>query len=418
MTTWNSCSIKRHISEILIILFVSMILLNLSCKKEPEPDPVLNDYLVSYEKVNNYSASFIKILLNTMNTVYPGIDSLIEDVAYGIDLYVIKYNTEYKGNPIVASGLVTIPVAQESFPILSFQNGTNTFKLNAPTVNPSEPMYTLLEMMASHGYIVVMADYLGFGETNSMLHPYYDKTSTNKVVMDLILATQELIKDKDIKAEFNNKHFLMGYSQGGWATLAALKEAEANYKGKIDVVAASCGAGAYDLTAMSDYVLAQEIYPGPLYLPYFIYSRITSGEIAQPLTKFFKEPFAARIPELFNGNYTNSEVDEQLTDTISYLITDELRLNLDTAPDFASLRAAMVTNSVPAWDPAALIRFVHGTSDLNVPPVQSEIIYNQFVSLGVDISRVSLIPMPGASHSSGLMPWGISSVLWFDSLKD
>lgn len=418
MTTSKSFIFSQILSKVLFLLFILMIVFNLNCKKEPDPDPVANEYLVSYEKINNYSASFIKILLNTMNTVYPGVDSLINGVNYGIELYIIKYKTEYKGNPLIASGLVTIPVSSESFPILSFQNGTNTFKLNAPTVNPSEPMYTLLEMMASHGYIVTMADYLGFGETSSMLHPYYDKTSTNRVVMDLILATQELVKDKDITAECNNKHFLMGYSQGGWATLAALREAEDNYKGKINVVAASCGAGAYDLTAMSNYVLEQEIYPGPLYLPYFIYPRITSGEIAQPLSKFFKEPFATRIPELFNGNYTNSEVDEQLTDTISSLVTDLLRLNLDTDPDFASLRTAMITNSIQAWDPVARIRFVHGTTDLNVPPVQSEIIYNQFVSLGADISRITLLPMPGASHSSGLMPWGISTITWFDSLRD
>jgi len=388
-----------------------------SCKKTEEPAPVSNDYLISFNKVNNYSATFIKILLASMNNVYPGTDSLIDDVTYGVNLYSITYNTHFKGVSDTASGLVCIPVSSNQFPILSFQNGTNTYKLNAPSVNPSDPLYTLMEMMASHGYVVVIPDYLGFGAAANMLHPYYDKVSTTDAVSDMILAAHELLNDNSVKAKSNGKHFLIGYSQGGWATLAELKKCEDTYKGKIDVVATSCGAGAYDIPAMSDYVMAQQTYPGPLYLPYFIYSKITAGDITQPLTTYFKEPYASTIPELFNGNYTNTEVDDHLTDTIANLVTDELRLNLNTSAEFASLRTAMTTNSIQAWSTSSLLRFYHGTADQNVPPVQSNIIYNQFITLGLNTSQVSLIPIPGATHDTGLIPWGLSTIMWFDSLK-
>ncbi len=406
---------KWFLGSIYLILF-SIVIVYSGCQKEETP-PAETVYLVDFEKVNNYSAPFIRVLLGSMNAVYPGIDTLVSDVEYGVDLYKITYKTKYKGVEVVASGLVSLPASGESFPILSFQNGTNTFKLNAPSINPSDPLYTLLELMASHGYVVCIPDYLGFGSNSDLLHPYYDKVSSNQVVMDMILATQELVKDKSVKAESNGKHFLMGYSQGGWATLAALKEAEVNYTDKMTVTAASCGAGAYDIKEMSEYVLAREIYPGPLYLPYFIYSRIESGELTQPLSAFFKEPFNTRIPEIFNGNYTNSEVNEQLTDTIASLVTDALRLELATSSEFASLRASMTNNSLQAWNPVSTIRFYHGTADKNVPPEQSDIIYNQFVDLGVSPSKVTLIPIPAATHDSGLIPWGISTILWFDELK-
>lgn len=405
-------------SKLIALVLLFSILAVSSCKKEEEDPPVETKYLVEFEKVNNYSASFIKILLGSMDMVYPGIDTLVKDVEYGIDLYSITYKTKYKGAEIIASGLVSLPASDKSFPMVSFQNGTNTFKLNAPTINPSDPLYTLLEMMASHGYVVCIPDYIGFGSTGNILHPYYDKASTNQAVMDMLLAAGELLKDKSVKAESNGKSFFMGYSQGGWATLAALKEAEQNFSTQLDVVAASCGAGAYDLTAMSEHVLNLEYFPGPLYLPYFIYSRIQSGEFSQPLSLFFKEPYAGRIPELFNGNYTNGEVNEQLTDTIASLVTDALRTEWSTSPDFASLRSSMTNNSLQAWNPKATIRFYHGTADRNVPPVQSDIIFNQFMDLGVSTSKVSLIPMPEATHESGLMPWGISTILWFDTLKE
>ncbi|NVO21580.1 MAG: prolyl oligopeptidase family serine peptidase [Bacteroidetes bacterium] len=401
-----------------LVFFAVISMMVSSCQKDVTVTPTNTKYLVSFKKTNNYSSSFIKLMLTSMNKVYPGTDTLLTNVKYGIDVYTITYNTHFKGNPKIASGLVCIPSSTNSFPILSFQNGTNTFKQNAPTVNPADPLYTLMEMMSSHGYVVAIADYLGFGSSADMMHPYYDKVSTTDAVSDMILAVHELLDDKSVDAESDGKHYLMGYSQGGWATLAELQRAEADYPTQIRVSATSCGAGAYDITAMSDYVLAQEIYPGPLYLPYFIYSKITAGDITQPLSAFFKEPFASNIPGLFNGNYTNAEVDDHLTDTISSLVTDSLRLALNTDTDFTSLRQAMVVNSVHAFNTTSLLRFYHGTSDLNVPPVQSAIIYNEFLAKGLGTSQLTLIPIPGATHDSGLIPWGISSIMWFDSLKE
>jgi hypothetical protein len=182
-------------------------------------------------------------------------------------------------------------------------------------------------------------------------------------------------------------------------------------------VATSCGAGAYDMKAMSDYVMAQTVFPGPLYLPYFIYSKITAGDIAEPLSTFFKHPYDTLIPGMFSGNYTNTEVDEQLTDTIANLVTDSLRLSLDSGLAFASLRSVMTANSIQAWNTNSLLRFYHGTADMNVPPEQSQIIYNQFVALGLNPTQVTLIPIPGATHETGLIPWGVSTIKWFDSLK-
>jgi len=413
----NQRLIPIHASAMLTMLIAVFLLLYSSCQKTEDPAPEENEYLVSYEKVNNYSASFIKLMLGSMNSVYPGVDSLVDEVKYGIDLYKITYKTTYQGGEVTASGLVSIPASSESFPMLSFQNGTNTYKLNAPSINPADPLYTLMEMMASHGYIITIPDYIGFGSTSNILHPYYDQASSNQAVIDMMLAARELVGGNAVKAEFDSRHFLMGYSQGGWATLSALKHAESNYPESVKVIAASCGAGAYNITAMSDYVLQLDMFPGPLYLPYFIYSRIAAGTITQPLGTFFKEPFATRIPELFNGNYTNTEINEQLTDTISSLVTDELRLSLSTAAEFSSLRAAMSQNSVTAWNPSASIRFYHGTADLNVPPVQSEIIFTGFMNLGVSPTRVTLIPMPGATHETGLVPWGVTTIQWFDSLK-
>lgn len=417
----NTFASKRKIvSQLSIFNIASLILIFLAiagCKKDNNDQPGNNIYLQSSEKVDSYSTGFVKAILGTQSTDYPEINPIIASTLYNIDIYKITYKTTFKGSEIIASGLVCVPASDGTFPVLSFQNGTNTFHYNAPSVNPNELMYSLMEAMAGNGFIVVIADYLGFGASQDMIHPYYDKESTSQTVADMILAAHELLQNKQVKAKSSGKHFLMGYSQGGWATLATLRKCEQSYPSDISVAAASCGAGAYDLMAMSDYVLAQQVFPGPLYLPYFIYSKIIAGDMTGPLTKYFREPYADRIPGLFDGSHTNDEVNAQLNDTIAKLVTDELRTDFSTGSDFASLRSMLETNSTTAWNCNAVIRFYHGTADLNVPPEQSDIIFNRFINLGVSSEKVSLTPLNGFTHATGLIPWGIKTINWFNEIK-
>ncbi|HOW32719.1 MAG TPA: lipase family protein, partial [Bacteroidales bacterium] len=387
------------------------------CSKDKGDQPAENKYLQTFEKVDSYSAGFIKAILGTQSNNHPAVNSIITSTVYGIDIYKIAYKTTFKGSDVTASGLVCVPAAGGEFPIISFQNGTNTSHYKAPSVNPNELMYSLMEAMAGNGYIVVIADYLGFGASQSMIHPYYDKESTSQSVVDMILATHELLNDDQVEAKSSGKHFLMGYSQGGWATLATLKMCEQSYNSEIPVAAASCGAGAYDLMTMSDYVLAQQTFPGPLYLPYFIYSKINAGYITGGLTQYFKEPYASRIPGLFDGTHSNDEVNAQLNDTIEKLVTNELKNNLNTSADFASLRSQLAANSAGSWSCNAIIRFYHGTSDLNVPPEQSDIIYTSFINTGASSQKVSLMPLEGLTHETGLIPWGIETINWFNQIK-
>ena len=46
--------------------------------------------------------------------------------------------------------------------------------------------------------------------------------------------------------------------------------------------------------------------------------------LTDPLDKFFNEPYAGSIPELFNGTYSNMQVNADLNDTISRLLTPDL----------------------------------------------------------------------------------------------
>jgi dienelactone hydrolase len=80
--------------------------------------------------------------------------------------------------------------------------------------------------MASNGYIVCIPDYTGFGASEDIMHPYYHKASSNSAVIDMLHALGEMARKTDILPSQSGHYYLMGYSQGGWATLAAMEEIE------------------------------------------------------------------------------------------------------------------------------------------------------------------------------------------------
>ena len=401
----------------LIIILIAGLSLSQGCKKDSPPQEPSNEVLVSYQKILTHSVETIKQQIGTWQNMYPEAALIADNTSSAVDVYKITYKSTYKGASVLASGLVCLPQSQGTYPILSFQNGTNTLKSGCPTENPTEYYFSLMEYMAGNGYIITLPDYIGFGASAQYLHPYYDAETTDRAVIDMIRACHELLGEKNIQAKFSGEHFLMGYSQGGWATLSGLKNIETNYKTVIPVTATSCGAGAYDMLAMSTYVLQQEVFPGPLYLPYFIYSQQVFGSHNDPLSKYFNEPYASRIPELFNGSYSNLEVDAQLNDTLALLLKSNMISDFSNGADFEQLRSLLVKNSVTAWLPESKINFYHGSADLNVPPIQSQLIYNSFQNLGAGQDKVQFISLPGTNHEYSLLPWGLKTITWFNELK-
>jgi len=417
MGTIHTLKKNTSFAYFLSLILITGLFATQGCKKDDTVDEPANEVLVSYRKILSYDIATIKQQIGAFQTLYPEAASIVANTTYGVDVYEVTYKSTYKGESVVASGLVCLPQTQGSFPIISFQNGTNTSKADCPSKNPTSYYYSLMEYMAGNGYIIAFPDYIGFGSSAQYLHPYYERETTDRAVIDMIRACQELLGEKDIQVKSSGEHFLMGYSQGGWATLSGLKTIEENYKTTIPVKATSCGAGAYDMTAMSTYVLSQQVFPGPLYLPYFIYSQHLFGAHSDPLSKFFNEPYDGRIPELFNGNYSNTQVDAQLNDTLPKLLKSNMISDFATGSDFAQLRSLMVKNSVTAWMPASKINFYHGSADLNVPPVQSQLIYNSFLNLGVGQDKIQLISLPGTDHEYSLLPWGLKTINWFNELK-
>lgn len=394
------------------ITFVGLIIFS-GCNKDVEPE---REFLLRYELLKQMSVSGIQSFVSNASALYPALDSIPDEFNYNVSVYKVEYPITFRENRLIVSGVVCVPETSEELPLISFQNGTNTLHSAAPSRDIFNGLYTLIESVASYGFIVVIADYLGFGSSEQLLHPYYHRNSNDQAIKNLIMAAEELTHEKEIKAKFNGKVFLMGYSQGGWATLSACRVIEQT--SSIALKAVSCGAGAYRLISFSEQVLSLETYPTPYYFPYFIESHRRNGLVNDPLTLFFKEPYASRIPGLFNGKLSGDEINRQLTDTVSLLVTENLRTNFLFSGEFESFRHELVMNSIEGWNSNSMIRFYHGNTDGNVFYQQSVLMYNEMIQQGSFPQNVSLHIFDGLNHETALIPWGITSIRWFRSLLE
>jgi pimeloyl-ACP methyl ester carboxylesterase len=400
-------------------IYLQVLFLFISCENKKDSNQV-NSFLIDYEIVSTIPVSTSQTMMTLLGIQYPEITPLISTTKYEVTVYRVNYKTHYKSQEITASGLICVPNSDKEFPLISFQNGTNTNNNNAPSVNPNNSSFLLLQSFAGNGYIVVIPDYIGFGASSQYLHPYYVKEPTNNAVIDLIHASDEFIKTASIKTKFNNHYYLMGYSQGGWATLCAYNQIETGNETFI-IKAASCGAGAYNLINTSKYIAQQITFPGPLYLPYYIYSHQQYGTLSDPLSIYFNEPYATRIPGIFDGFHTAGQINSNLTDTVSSLLRPELISSLNSQSGssdiYSSLKADLVANSIAAWPLNGLLHFYHGDIDDNVPVTESRNMYQDFLDLNSG-GKVEYFEMAGLNHDSGVIPWGIKTLIWFNSLEN
>jgi len=330
--------------------------------------------------------------------------------------------TTFDSEDVLASGLVCIPEATDkALPVLSYQNGTNTLHSKAPSVDPNNELFLLLEFMASTGFIITLPDYLGFGNSSSMFHPYLHKESTTTTVLDMQRAVKELVANylnEESGIEMNKDLYITGYSQGGWATMALQQEIEERFAGEFNLKASACGAGPYDLTYINDYVLALEEYPMPYFLGYIFNSYYNLEGITTPIDEVFMPPYDERIPLLYDGTKAGEEINNNLVNTISLLFTADYISNYNSDAKYASITNMLEENSITAWQTTTPTRLYHGTDDTFVPPMVSNRIFQDFLNQGVGVDKIAIVPIPGATHSLGIIPTGISSISWFLELKD
>lgn len=384
-----------------------------SCDKMDDVETPVNgnEYLVEAELQFAIPKTVIDFTIAAGSIEYPQLSEIGDLIQSGVEVYKITYKTTYEGEAINASGMVAIPDVEGVFPVLSYQNGTNTEHNKAPSVDSENQLFQILEMMGSTGFIISLPDYLGFGESDDMFHPYLHRESTVQTVTDMLEAVREFIDDED-GISLSNDLYVAGYSQGGWATMQVQQAIEADASFPYNLKASACSAGPYNLTTLNEYVVGLEEYPQPYFLAY-IFNSYLQLNLTTPINTVFQEPYADRITTMFNGNTSGADLNAELTTTIADLFTPEYLAGWNTEVNYAEVLSMLEENSVPIFVPTVPTMLMHGTADTYVPPIVSEEKYAEFIAGGASPTQVIYVPLEGLDHTGGILPAGVASIVWF-----
>lgn len=376
---------------------IGVFALLISCSSE-DLSPSTKSNLVSSESVSSRSADELKNILASS-----GIELPLDELKYDVERFKIVYETTYLGETIQASALVILPKkVTESIPMISFQHGTIAAHSEAPTQVPGNDNQLLLyTALASPGFIAVIPDFIGFGASASIQHPYYVEDATASAIVDALRAAKQLASQKSIG--FDSRVFLAGYSQGGYATMATHKFLEAQKPEGFDIVASFPASGGYDVKGMQEYFFDLESYDQPFYLAFVAQAYKTYYKWSDPLSDMFNEPYASRIPALVNGSKTSDEINSELTDNIAELLTTEILANIDTDTKYSRIVSAFNDNSLTDWTPVKPVYMYHGDADVTVPYSNSVATINKLKANGS--TSVTLTVLTGADHSSGVVPY-------------
>ena len=274
---------------------------------------------------------------------------------YDVDCYRMLYRThDDAGHFIEVSGLLALPQGAEARQLVSFQHGTTTMRADVPSrLNTTGEAAAVI--FAGNGYALIAPDYIGMG-SSPVQHSYLLANDEARAVTDTIKAA------RGIEGVPDGPVFLSGFSQGGQASLAALRTLEANGE---HVLGAAPVAGPYDLRREFDTALLGHARQDSVYLAYMSWSY--AGHYGHPLDSVLTPQYAGEAPDLFSGSQSPAEVIAALPAN-PRAIFNATFLQVVDSHQSNWLLDALVQNDVSDWSPRAPVRLYYGSKDLDVDP--------------------------------------------------
>jgi pimeloyl-ACP methyl ester carboxylesterase len=380
----------------------------LSCSEtsvEKKVAPEKPTFFIAADSVNTIKANELQQLAGIA-----GQQKISELVKYDVRTYRITYRTTFQEETIDASGLIYIPAGvSTAMPLISLQHGTTFKKSDAPSASSK---FTGMEYFASAGYISLMPDFIGYGASSDIFHPYYDRESSAGCVIDFIHAAKEFLTKENVR--FNSDLFLAGYSEGGYVTLAAAHEIETNPSYKLTLKGVAAGAGGYDLSQMLTSITSTDYYSYPAYLAFVIMAYNNTYSWDLPTSDFFQPVYAQHLDNMMTGEFDGWQINSKLSTQIRSLLNTEFYQGLKDKSDNRLLEA-LNKNSINGWRTNVPMRLYHGMKDEIIPVSNSQNTLEEFHANGS--TQVTLRTFSGGTHGNSFIPMLQDFVPWFETLR-
>ena len=345
-------------------------------------------------------------------------DNVSGDIRYSVNFSKIEYTSiDLSGNLVTQSGLIAYSdAANQSMPLISNQHSTISTNVDAPsnslhtcnvlfptiaTVPFTNTEYVsgynldcdfitnssdshkltifLLAVLAYKGAFVVAPDYLGFGNTSNLTHPYLHAEATGASVIDAMRAAKDAVARQislNVGANFSlSTDNFVGYSQGGSATVVARKIAEERYSDEFGIASSAAVAGG------GPYALDESLTT--FYL--------TENANLPAATRILLDYALPLLNDLYNVPISN-------TDIFTYLSNEDTPIAFNpsfissyqeqTDRRFQLMKKYLLLNDVYKWQPqSGRIRLVHGSIDLIAPVLNANTAHARMNTSGNDVTK-------------------------------
>lgn len=373
-----------------------------SCSKDDNTPDYQPKFLHNHMEMEDYSKEEI---INNISSGGEFSDEIQAIIHYDVAGIKITYNTvDVNGDDILASGALLFPKnASSELPMISFQHGTIISEEEAPSNYQSDFNY-MGAMFASTGFIIAMPDYIGYGASAEVSHPYEHRQSLATACRDMIRAGKEYFKVKGINQPDPNL-FLTGYSEGGFATMATYKLLQEEHSDEFNIKAVTAGAGAYDKSSFMDWVLSsnEDLEYINNYLWVLDSYNTIYPNLQRPYSYYFNEPWVSEIEGsgvlAFDGESNPSN-----------LFHPDFADGVINGSDSAFINA-IADNNCFDWKPNAPLQLYHGTNDTMVPYFNSQAAYDAMISQGT--TEVELIPIQDGTHISSVADYAMGTYTFF-----
>ena len=233
--------------------------------------------------------------------------------------------------------------------------------------------FSLEGILVQQGYGLIIPDYLGYGITADLVHPYLVMDLTARNVVDMYLAVRPWLEAVD-RAPEKPELILMGYSQGGANTMAVQHLIETEYWNENDpqriaIHRVFAGGGPYDVKATYERFVVTDTAGYPVAVPLVVQGMIKGNKLNIQMSDMMQGWLCEKMDPWINSKkYCTSALNTMIGTKVTHeLLTKEA---MDQKSDkVAELYKAMNANSIISfnWEPEAPVYMMHSMDDETVP---------------------------------------------------
>lgn len=298
-----------------------------------------------------------------------------------IELSGIYQSIDLDGNPITLSGKVILPAKGPIKRYILVSHYTIASNVEAPS-----NIFSLEGLLVTLGYALIIPDYIGYGVTVDLIHPYLVMDITARNVIDMYYAVVPFLEATGYAPEHDDI-YLMGYSQGG-ATTMAVQHLIEHHNLDIDIRRVFAGGGPYDVKATYDKFVETNFASYPCAVPIMLQGMVVGNKLDLDISKMMAPYIYENLDEWVNSKkYTTG----QINDLIGTQVTSELLtpVGMDrTGKEVSELYKAMTNNSILSysWTPQAPVFIMHSIDDDVVPYENATLAKNKWQGANIQYS--------------------------------